>query len=245
MTKEQAKAYVKAALPEHLRKIGIDIHKPFKCMSGTHPDNHPSMSYDAKRQKAHCFSCGADYDTFDLISLKYNITDVREVFKKAYEIFGLSVGESENVKEQERNKSFILQAQSKSELVFEYLENRGVSKETAVRFGVGYCENWKHPKLVGNPKIPTSPRLIIPNDNGGYLARDIRDKKDIPQNSISYTKQKVAPGGLFNSAALYRDSAVFIVEGEIDAMSVEEVGFNAVALGSAANVGKLIEIIKK
>jgi replicative DNA helicase len=49
------------------------------------------MNYDKKRNKVHCFSCGADYDTLDIIGIDHGLTDGRDIFNKAYEIFNLMV----------------------------------------------------------------------------------------------------------------------------------------------------------
>jgi len=50
---------------------------------------------------------------------------------------------------------------------------------------------------------------------------------------------------IFNLEALAQLDNVFIVEGEIDALSIEELGFNAMATGGASNTRKLIEAIKE
>ena len=50
-----------------------------------------------KRNKAHCFSCGADYDTLDLIGLDYNLSDSKEQFNKSVEIYHITIkGEPNN-----------------------------------------------------------------------------------------------------------------------------------------------------
>lgn len=91
MNREQAKEYVKQGLESYLSGKGINTRKPFRCLNPAHNDNKPSMSYDRNRQKAHCFSCGADYDTFDLIGLEYGLTDDAAIFSKGYEFFGLDI----------------------------------------------------------------------------------------------------------------------------------------------------------
>ena len=50
---------------------------------------------------------------------------------------------------------------------------------------------------------------------------------------------------LFNKSELFKNSTdpIFIVEGEIDAMSIVEVGGKAVGLGSIGNINKLINLI--
>lgn len=91
MNREQAKEYVKQGLEGYLIQKGINTRKPFRCLNPAHNDNKPSMSYDRNRQKAHCFSCGADYDTFDLIGIEYGLTDDAAIFSKGYELFGLDI----------------------------------------------------------------------------------------------------------------------------------------------------------
>ncbi|NCA93214.1 hypothetical protein EOM82_08275, partial [bacterium] len=90
MNREQAKDYIKGEIENYLNAKGINARRPFLCLNPAHNDEHPSMSFDKKRLKAHCFSCGADYDTFDLIGIDCNLTDPAEIFKKAYELYGLT-----------------------------------------------------------------------------------------------------------------------------------------------------------
>ena len=50
---------------------------------------------------------------------------------------------------------------------------------------------------------------------------------------------------IFNLAALSGDKPVFIVEGELDALSIIEAGGDAVALGSTANYHKLVKYLQE
>ena len=90
MDREQAKGIVKEGLAQYLEARGLPLNKPFNCLNPDHTDSKPSMSYDKKRHKVHCFSCQADYDTFDLIGIEYGLTG-NDVFKKGFEEFGLTV----------------------------------------------------------------------------------------------------------------------------------------------------------
>ena len=56
----------KAKLKEYLESKGYDLSKAFRCLNPEHKDENPSMRYDAKRCKVHCFSCGVDYDFYDV-----------------------------------------------------------------------------------------------------------------------------------------------------------------------------------
>ena len=53
---------------DYLYDRGIDPRKRFRCLNPSHLDRDPSMGFDPKRNKVHCFACGADYDLFDLLA---------------------------------------------------------------------------------------------------------------------------------------------------------------------------------
>ena len=111
---------------------------------------------------------------------------------------------------------------------------RGLSPETLSRFAFGFDPAWKHPKA---PKMKESPRLIIPTSPYSYLARHASAEDFINYRGEKENKSKVGRVHIFNIAAL-RDSSrpSFIVEGEIDAASIVDVGGSALALGSVAYV---------
>lgn len=116
-----------------------------------------------------------------------------------------------------------------------YLARRGISTETAARYGVGFAADFQM-----KPGAPASPRLIIPLSPAAFIARDIRDNPPGPR----YLNTGAAD--LFNAAALYSDArAVYVVEGAIDALSIIEAGGVAVALNSCANVGIFLQRIGK
>ena len=123
---------------------------------------------------------------------------------------------------------------------------RGISPETLNRFKVGFVSDWRHPKAPA--AVPASPRLIIPTSKSSYLARDTRPADQIPEQAKKYTKSKVGKTHLFNAKAFRKnndDNAIFIVEGEIDAMSIEDVGGHAVGLGSMNNGNLLLQAVKE
>ena len=120
--------------------------------------------------------------------------------------------------------------------------HRGISLDTLNRFKIGYVEHWRHPKTPLT--VPTSPRLIIPTSKHSYLARDTRDNLTDVQKK--YSKSKVGAVHIFNVNALQTaQKPIFIVEGELDALSVIDVGGEAIALGSTSNVRKLLEMLEK
>lgn len=251
MDREQAKNFIKGKLEDYLTSKGINTRRPFKCLNPAHPDKNPSMSYDRKRNKAHCFSCGADYDTLDVIGIDYGITDSGEIFKKAYELFGIDGGQRETEHTQnsihtdtythtETDYTAFYREAHQHIKETDYPQRRGLSEETINRFMLGYVENWRHPKA---PTAPPSPRLIIPTGPQSYLARDTR--AELTEEQQKYSKSKVGTVKIFNSGALKTaDRPIFITEGELDALSIIEVGGEAIATGSTANRRALLELLK-
>lgn len=133
--------------------------------------------------------------------------------------------------------SFFLQA---NKAIVETAYHRGLTLETINRFKLGYVAEWRHPKA---PNAPASPRLIIPTSKHSYLARDTR--AELTPEQAKYAKSKVGKVRIFNSRALYEaQKPVFVVEGELDALSIIDVGGEAVALGSTANKRALLTMLE-
>lgn len=260
---DRAKEQLKGRLEDYLQQKGINTRKPFNCLNPAHNDNTPSMNYDRKRNKVHCFSCNADYDIIDLIMIDYNLSDTAEAFKRGYEMFGIYVEQNHNKNERythnthnthntdntyntdNTHKSYASnpvkpskdvgayldkckQAYSKTS----YLQDRGISKEVSTLYNIGYDDNFY---FVSNDKSIenyNAPAIIIPTGEGSYIARCTDNTKPTRYNKRGTVK-------LFNIDVCEKSEPVVIVEGEIDALSIIEAGYNAVALGSTANAPKL------
>lgn len=140
---------------------------------------------------------------------------------------------------------FYLQAHKNIEAT-DYWKQRGLSEAIVDRFQLGYVAEWKHPKA--SAKAASSPRLIIPITKYSYLARDTRQQ--IPPEQEGYKKIKVKGAErvnwTYNSKTLATATKpIFIVEGELDALSLIEVGAEAIALGSIAYIRAFKELLKK
>jgi len=201
--------------------------------------------------------CFKNADIFEIIGKQFGLTDFNEIFYKACELFRISLDNDNYIRsssrtEQQGNEIPMKQeAEAKPEENFtEFFRQaaanlnqtnyyRGISLETLKKFHVGFCPQWR-----ANEKAPYSPRLIIPVWSGGYLARDTRP--NLTETQAKFQKMRVGKTRLFNTEALKQNvKPVFIVEGEIDALSIIDAGGVALALASIANVGKLIEAVKE
>lgn len=257
MDREQARDIVKGYLGDYLNSKGINTRKPFNCLNPEHPDRHPSMSYDSKRQRCKCFSCGASYDIFDLIRIDYGLSEDVDVFNKAYELYGLTIDSTQPAEKkpaakpaEQKAEDFMdyyqkAQAARADRAAQDYLRSRGISEATAAKYWLGYDASYSTFDIDenGQNSFSTWRALIIPTGKSSYIARNI-DTPKAPEKKNRYRKKGASL--LFNSKALYAaDKPVFIVEGELDALSIIEAGGQAVGLGSTSNYKQLLSLLEK
>jgi len=117
----------------------------------------------------------------------------------------------------------------------DYFSFRGIGEAAINKFMLGFDAEWRSPKALREGKNPpASPRIIIPTESKSYIARAVDSNAD-----PKYKAVKEGPAEIFNKKALLGTEPVFIVEGEIDALSVIEVGGQSLALGGAGNIKKI------
>ena len=112
----------------------------------------------------------------------------------------------------------------------QYYYNRGLTDKTIQKYGLGYDESGPYGKAYPY-KLPVSDSFTV------WRAAD---EKEDPRYKNSGNVD------LFN-AGLLEDPAVKVIgitEGIFDALSLEEVGLPSIALNSAANKGKLPDLLK-
>ncbi|MBR6014415.1 MAG: toprim domain-containing protein [Selenomonadaceae bacterium] len=201
-----------------------------------------------------CFHCGFSGDVIKLVAENSHCSYI-EAAKMLAEKFGIAHHNdsfhlpTEKFQVRQKNISaeksiektdfteFFSNAEKNLSLT-DYHTRRGFSLATCRHFHFGFIISWQHPKV---PNAPKTSRLIVPTGKFSYLARDTR--RNIPEHQRKYSKQKVGYVQLFNLDALNCDFP-FVTEGELDAVSFYEIGFNAVALGSVSNINKFIQHLK-
>lgn len=201
--------------------------------------------------------CFKSSDIFDIIGLEQGLPDYNSQLQAACKEYGITLGESEPDLAAEPPKhvtKYHNQEAKPEESETDFLEffrkankdldktdyHRGISKETLDRFLIGYVENWRHPKA---PNAPTSPRLIIPTSRYSYIARDTRSNLTDAQKD--YCKSKVGSVRIFNCKAIERsDKPIIVVEGELDALSIIDVGGEAIGIGGLSGFQKLLKYLE-
>lgn len=213
---------LKSCLPQWLREHGLPLHKPFACLNPAHQDAHPSMGYNEKNQTVHCFACGATYDIFDLVGQEENLTDFPSKMKAVNRRYG--GGEIIRVTAKPTQAFPYKEGGGRSD---PYFTGRGLSDETVRRFGL----------------VVENGYAVLPVFVDG-VCRSVCRRAIDPAVEPRYQNSRGAMQ-LWNSAAMERAAgkALFVTEGIFDALSLEELGFPAVALCGVANTGKLVQKI--
>ena len=249
MDRDQARIFIREQMERYLRQKGINPQKPFRCLNPDHEDRHPSMRYDPRRHKCHCFSCGADYDTLDLIAVDYGLTGGRAVFEKAFELFGIRADVPIPSSCSTDAPMPLPPSSSQGNALSSYFDQcaarlgqtdyplqRGLSRPVLERFHAGF-----------DPAYPPSPgskpwkALILPTGEGCFVARNTD-----PNAGKRDRYRKHGTSCIFNAEALRSPSQpIFVVEGELDALSVIEASGEAVGLGSIANARRFLSLVEE
>lgn len=203
---------IKEHMESYLIGKGINTRKNFKCPICGGGDKTPPASFDPKTKRLKCFSCGWNGDIIDLIGHEYGITDKREQIEKAMSVLNITnIEPSKKIEPPQKAetlkppKTFPL-----TEKAIAYLDVRGIDQQTAERLGIK----------------STDSGILIPYPNSDYyVIRSIDVKK--------YCYPKGVSKEIYNEKALYNTdgSPVFIVEGQIDAISIGMIDYPCIATG--------------
>lgn len=267
MNKAQAKAEAKKHLTEYVekfckrdKKAGARMYACPFCNSG-HGGRGSTGAFSITKDGTiwHCFSCHKGGDIFDLYRLRENV-DGAELFNRVYEMCGITVDSNDQEEPQEDLTQsapattgpdsleeepeenlidYFKTCAERRDQVRPYLESRGISETVASHYMLGcdplYCEGtggkiWK--------------ALIIPTSTGTFTARNT----DTAAAGHDRLRKHGTGSGkkIFNVNVLYTSRRpIFIVEGEIDALSIIEAGEEAIGLGTTGNTDELIRTLKE
>ncbi|MGN1478463.1 MAG: DnaB-like helicase C-terminal domain-containing protein [Acutalibacteraceae bacterium] len=202
-----------------------------------------------------CFSCNEikSSDIIDIVGLKYGIKPFADKIKKCCELLKIPfAGEIKSAApdtdaepfppplslEDEENGAdaadYIAYYEKAAACINDTDYHRGLSDDTLRRFKIGYDNSWVNPT---KPETKPSKRLIIPITDTCYLARSV-------DGDGAYSKITVGEKRFFNIECIKEtNNPIFIVEGEIDALSIIDAGGQAVALSGISNAKKLADTL--
>lgn len=240
------------------------------CGHGTHGDGLTVNPHSKSGHSLKCFGCGFSGDIIDLIG-KMNGKDFNAALEEAAGYLGITIDKPDRTEsfrtpatapaqssttaqpqkpQQEPEPDFTaFFLKAKSDNAGEYLKGRGISKEVQDRFGVGYVEKWKHPKAPSF--APEYPVVIFPKNKGAYTARytmgaaeikELKESKKITSKSPQVNETGEKAPFFCEKAALEGSAPVFVVEGETDALSLWELEYPALSLGSVSNSERFVRL---
>ena len=239
-----------------------------------HNEKSPSFSVSPNKQMYYCFGCGAGGNVFTFI-MEYENQTFPETMKVLADRAGIALPEAELTEEQkrERNKRQLMLEINKTAANYfyyqlnneqgqqarEYLENRKLSKETQIHFGLGYASKYSNDLYLYLKKKGYSDQIL---KETGLLTYDEKhgahDKfwnrvmfpiMDVNNKVIGFGGRVMGDGtpkylnspetmlfdksrnlyGL-NYARTSRKSYMIICEGYMDVIAMHQAGFtNAVA----------------
>ena len=246
-----------AAFLQSARKTGYVCPE---CNNGTGKDGDGIVK-DKKTGKYKCFKCGLGGDIFDLIGAAYGLSEFKDQFDKAAEIYGITVDKykpdpaASNAKKKEQavktiNEVATVPGNDISDYIAkchanagqtDYFAKRGITQESIDRFQLGF-----DPEFSENTGGYVWKAVIIPTSLQSYEARNTA----VDPNSKTGEKNKYRKHGkacVFNLSALHeeKEKPIFICEGVFDAISIIQSGGQAVGLGSAVNYNLVINEIEK
>lgn len=232
------------------------------CHSGSGKNGTGITTRDNIRFTCWANNCYRSADIIDIIGLQYGLHDYKDKIEKACDLMHIPIYEEQTTKKTtaannntNNNTQNIMQGTEtpqndiktdykafytlckENAVKSQYMQDRGISLETQYKYNIGYCGEWKNPK---NDKVTPTPRIIIPTSDYSYAARYVGNDENVPK--------MIKTGGvnIFNLKALYSGyKPVFVVEGEIDALSVIELGYDAIGLGGTTLWKKLVEQLEE
>jgi DNA primase len=186
-----------------------------------------------------CFSCGKTADLIELVMHFSNRTyfeSVRFIKSKEVETDILSDVNSKLIQKEEWTEFDISIVQRlhdqalSSERAKEYFIKRKITKESVIKFKLGYSENQD---MISIP-VYNHEGLCV-----GFVGRSV-EGKDF-KNTPKLPKSKV----LFNLNKVKAASKVYVVESSFDAIRLDQVGFPAVATLGANVSSKQIDLLQR
>ena len=223
------------SITEPSPKAGRDFYVcPFDdCNSGTGPKATGAFALYDCGAKWKCFACDRGGDLFDLMAGLENldvkrdfpaiVTEAREMFGRGVNVAYTPQRTAHTAMRPQREEpeqdygDYLTKCRANIDGGMAYLAGRGFTAATVERFGLGFDTGKQAITIpVNNSRHAFSMRFIGENPQHRYM---------------SHGKLPV-----FNVASLYRESPCFVVEGQFDAMSIEQMGGRAVAItGSNTN----------
>lgn len=233
---------LKGRLPEYLRQTGRGdaVRGKIRCIDAAHADREPSMGYDVRKKRLHCFGCGKSFDLFDVVALDdASCSTFPQQVRKVCEVLGLAVPETvpagrsrvgvpAKTGARKDLDAFVEESVRRCGFGGAYFEKRGISQALCVKHRLFTLDG----------------RAYLPIFRGGhcvaYCARAVAEDEPRYRNSTGAME-------VFGADLLLgkRPGAVVVTESIFDALSAQCCGFEAVALCGTGNAQRFLSLCER
>lgn len=221
-------------ITEQSRNSGKNQYICPLCNSGKGKNHSGAFTVYPDTNSYHCFACDANGDIFNLYGEMNNITDFKTIADELKAKYNIS--SSQPIRQKKQPTKLVQAKEEKDYTSFfsvaeqhlnetDYLTKRGLSLSTQKKFHCGYVANYQY-----SHNSQATSAIIIPTSPHSFMWR----------STIENLKRKRGKAHILNPSALIAPYC-FVVEGEIDCMSVDECGFACIGIGSTSNIKKIFE----
>ncbi|BCX15650.1 MAG: hypothetical protein KatS3mg097_542 [Candidatus Parcubacteria bacterium] len=205
-----------------------------------HNDNHPSFTIYPKTNSWYCFGCGKGGNVISFIKICHNLTtkDAIRYLKKHYL---REIDDIEEKTEEAASEGFYKLIDLTEELK-DWLKKRKLTDETIAKFGFSCFKDKKGNYWIGIPifdesgkivnyKIRRDPLKENPNLEKYKWLRSGTKKTLFPINCVDFEKEEI-----------------YLVEGELDAILLNQEGFNVLTIaggGTTKWLDEWVDIIRR
>ena len=236
----------KIKLKKLLEKLGMkiesDLGNNYMCCCPFHAESNASWGINKNTGAHNCFSCGAKGSLISLVAKKKDIS-FKEAIKYLYDFAGIKsdkiVINAKTVNRQIKNilkekietpkekaDKYIMNAELPQYISrdffygIEYFKNRGINKETINKNDISFCRKGFYKN-----------RAIIPikNLSGKMVSFEARDLTRLAEKKVLYPKHTKIKLELYGLKRAKKRKEVIIVEGVMDALYLQQRGFNTIS----------------
>jgi len=179
----------------------------YKALCPFHNEKTPSFTVNESKAIYKCFGCGKSGDVIDFV-MEYDNINYIEACKKLSEKYHIAI--------EQHTKSYDPPAPRLEKLkpiTIQYFEQRGISNDTLLRFGITETVEWM-------PKAQTEVPTICFNYFRNEELVNIKFRAKNKDFKLSKNSELI----FYNIDSIQGEETVVIVEGEIDCLSCHEAG---------------------
>lgn len=247
---QDAMEYIKGQMPTFLEKASEKTYVCPACHYGKN-EGESGLYYGSAAKEFYCPACKKQSDILQLLADHKNINlnasseSYSKIFLEACDLYGIELKyetRSEEPKEQDntRKMSEYIMVCHDNATQTNYFHDRGINQEMIDRFYLGFDEEFED-EVTGQ----TWSAVILPTSETTFEARNINVEMNSTKNRQKFRKHGAVR--IFNGKCLLEEeeNPIFVCGGIFDALSIIQLGGQAIAIQSFYSLSLLVKSIDK